>query len=157
MSLPRQRLEHIDVSIILFMRRWSVPAARLALFVIFTWFGVLKVLGLSPATPLVTALFNQTLSWLLPFQFFYIAFALYEILIGITFIIPGLERLAIALLLPHMISTSLPLFLVSSTVWQAPFVPTLEGQYIIKNLALIAAAIGIAAHISPLQKDARSA
>jgi hypothetical protein len=154
--VPKYSLEQIDTQIILFMRRWSVPAARVALFVIFSWFGALKVLGFSPATPLVTALFDQTLSWLLPFEVFYIAFALYEIAIGIAFIIPGLERLAIALLLPHMITTSLPLFLVPGLVWQAPFVPTLEGQYIIKNLALIAAAIGIAAHISPLQKKPSS-
>jgi uncharacterized membrane protein YkgB len=49
-----------------------------------------------------------------------------------------------------MITTFLPLIFLPGESWQAPFVPTLVGQYIIKNLVLVAAAIGIAAHLHPL-------
>jgi hypothetical protein len=69
-------------------------------------------------------------------------------LIGLFFIIPRLERAAIMLLVPHMVTTVLPLFFLPSLTWVAPFTPTLEGQYIIKNLALIALAMGIGSRLS---------
>ena len=56
-----------------------------------------------------------------------------------------------------MITTAGPLVLLPSETWQSFFVPTLEGQYIIKNLVIIAAAIGIAAHLHPFgQTSARA-
>ncbi len=61
-----------------------------------------------------------------------------------------MERLVIPLLALHMITTFMPLFLLPSITWAGFFVPTLEGQYIIKNLVIIAAAIGIAAQLHPL-------
>jgi uncharacterized membrane protein YkgB len=88
----------------------------------------------------------------MPFGAFYIAFALFECLIGILFLIKGAVRIVIPLLFVHMIMTFLPLVFLPTESWQAPFVPTLVGQYIIKNLVLIAAAIGIAAHLHPLPR-----
>lgn len=70
--------------------------------------------------------------------------------IGICFLIPKLSRLAIALLIPHMIMTILPLFFLTDLTWQGFLTPTLEGQYIIKNLVIIALAMGVAAHIHPM-------
>jgi len=49
----------------------------------------------------------------------------------------------------------MPLILLPQVTWSGILVPTLEGQYIIKNLAIIAAAIGIAAHLHPLQRGWR--
>jgi uncharacterized membrane protein YkgB len=147
--IPCMNIRHIDHDIIRFFRRISIPLARIALFVIYFWFGIIKVLGLSPATSLVYALHQQTISFI-PFHSFFLAFALLECLIGILFLIKGAERIVIPLLLFHMITTMLPLFFLPHMVWTAWFVPTLEGQYIIKNLALIAAGIAIAAHLHPL-------
>ena len=127
-----------------------MPAARISLFIVFFWFGLLKALGLSPASSLVHGLFDSTLGWAMPFSAFYIAFALFECLIGILFLIKGAVRIVIPLLFVHMIMTFLPLVFLPTESWQAPFVPTLVGQYIIKNLVLIATAIGIAAHLHPL-------
>ena len=140
----------IDAKIIHFFRQISIPTARISLFVVFFWFGLLKVLGLSPASDLVHGLFDSTLGGLMPFDTFYIAFALFECLIGILFLIKGAVRVVIPLLFIHMIMTFLPLIFLPTESWQAPFVPTLVGQYIIKNVVLIAAAIGIAAHLHPL-------
>jgi uncharacterized membrane protein YkgB len=42
-----------------------------------------------------------------------------------------------------MITTTLPLFFLKDSVWVQPFVPTLEGQYVVKNLALIACAFNL--------------
>jgi len=141
-----------DQKLITFFRKISVPFARFSLFIIFFWFGTLKLLDLSPATPLVHTLFDSTLAWLLPFTTFYMLFALFEIIIGILFLVRGTERIVMPLLLIHMITTALPLFVLTGGTFSAPFVPTMEGQYIIKNLALIAAAIGIASHLRPFKK-----
>ena len=43
------------------------------------------------------------------------------------------------------------LFVIPSVTWSGMMVPTMEGQYIIKNLVIIAAAIVIAAHLHPLK------
>lgn len=143
-------ISHTDTSIIRFFRKISVPTARISLFVVFFWFGLLKAIGLSPAGSLVHGLFDATLLGIVPFNTFYVGFSLFECLIGILFLIKGAERVVIPLLFFHMITTFLPLIFLPSESWQAPFVPTLVGQYIIKNLVLVAAAIGIAAHLHPL-------
>lgn len=127
-------------------KRINLPFARFAIFLVYFWFGALKVMGLSPASPLVHTLFDRTFLAIVSFPTFMILFGLFEMLIGILFIIPGLERPAIALLFIHMITTIMPLFLLAGMVWIKPFVPTLEGQYIIKNVLIIALAIVVASN-----------
>ena len=119
-----------------------MPFARFSLFVIFFWFGALKVVGQSPATPLVQHLFSQTISFM-DFGTFLILFGLFECLIGVLFLIKGREKWALSLLAIHMITTAGPLVLLPQETWSGFLVPTLEGQYIIKNLAIISAAIGL--------------
>lgn len=144
-------LNKMDTELIHFFRRMSVPIARFGLFVIFFWFGLLKVIGLSPASGLVQALFENTISFI-SFPTFLIIFGLFEMVIGLLFLIRGVERIVIPLLFIHMITTVMPLFLLPTVSWSGFMVPTLEGQYIIKNIALIAAAFGIAAHLHPLPR-----
>ncbi len=103
---------------------------------------------MSPANPLAAKLLTATIPFV-SFDQFIIALGLYEILIGLFFLLPRYERVAILLLLPHMVIVSLPLFLLPETSWLRPLVPTMEGQYIIKNLAIVALAISIATHIHP--------
>ena len=148
-----EKVGETDARIIHFLRRISIPVARISLFVVFFWFGFLKLIGLSPAGPLVHQLFDQTLAPLVSFNGFYILFALFECIIGGLFLVRGAERFVMPLLLLHMGTTFLPLIFLTQITWQAPFVPTLEGQYIIKNLVIIAVAIGIAAHLHPLRTE----
>ena len=143
-------IQTVDARAIHFFRRVSVPMARFGLFVIFFWFGFLKVVGLSPASPLVQHLFEKTISQS-GAHFFIIGFGVFECIIGILFIIRGLERIVIPLLFIHMISTFMPLFILPGDTWSGFLVPTMEGQYIIKNLVIIACAMGIAAHLHPLK------
>jgi uncharacterized membrane protein YkgB len=128
-----------------------VPVARMGLFVVFFWFGLLKVIGLSPASGLVQRLFEHSITFM-SFHSFIIFFGLFECLIGILFLIRGAERIVIPLLFIHMVTTFGPLFLLPQETWSGFMTPTLEGQYIIKNLVIIAAGIGIAAHLHPLPK-----
>jgi len=144
-------LHEIDVYIINWMRRWSVPFSRFGLFVIFFWFGFLKVLGFSPASGLVKELLQNTIPFMRP-ETFVICFGFFEMLIGILFIIKGQERTVIPLLMVHMAMTFMPLFVLPAVTWSGFLIPTLEGQYIIKNLVIIATAIGIASHLHPLRK-----
>ncbi len=139
-----------DKVAIAFLRRSFLPVARFSIFLIYFWFGALKLLGLSPATPLAAALTAKTIG---P-AYFGLAFtilAVYECLIGVLFLFPKATRLVIPLLLVHMIIVCSPLILVAGLVWAKPFVPTLEGQYIIKNAVIVALAIGIAAQAKPLK------
>lgn len=145
-------LASFDRFVIQRLQKVSTPFARLALFIVFFWFGILKLFLTSPANPLVTALLERTLPFI-TFPVFIIILGCVEMLIGLLFLIPGLERVAIAILLPHMATTIMPLILLPSITWQYPLVPTLEGQYIIKNVVIIALALGIAAHLTPLKKS----
>ncbi|MFA6432719.1 MAG: hypothetical protein WCV82_02780 [Candidatus Paceibacterota bacterium] len=144
-------LQTFDLDLIHFFRRISIPVARFGLFVVFFWFGALKVIGQSPAGPLVEDLFNHTFPPIMTFGAFIVLFGLFECLIGLLFLIPGTERVVIPLLLIHMVTTVMPLFAIPTATWSGLMVPTLEGQYIIKNLLIIAAAVGIAAHLHPLR------
>ena len=116
------------------IKQASVFFSRLALFVIYFWFGLLKVVGQSPASEMVESLFGKTLAYVpfLSFGIFIVFFGLFEMLIGILFLVPGKERLALGLFFLHMIMVALPLFIIPS-MWTVIFVPTLEGQYIIKK------------------------
>lgn len=142
----------IDHKLINLFKKISLPLARFAIFVVFFWFGILKVLDMSPAGPLVENLFNQTITFM-SFPSFYLSFGWFEVVIGILFLIPKATRVVIALLLVHMVMTLGPLVMLPDVTWTAWFVPTLEGQYIIKNLVIIAAAIGIAAHLTPMDEE----
>lgn len=116
----------------------SILLSRLALFVIYFWFGLLKVLEMSPASGMVEKLLGMTMPFI-PFATFIILFGLFEMLIGILFLIPKWEKFAISLFVIHILTTALPLFFIGE-IWTSLFIPTLEGQYIVKNLALIACA-----------------
>ena len=146
------RLADIDGHLIAWLRRMFMPCSRVALFVVFFWFGALKLFEASPASPLVSALLEQTLP-LVTFDQFIVVLGLLEMAIGLTFLFPGFERAAIALLIPHMAATALPLFLLPQITWAGWFAPTLEGQYILKNIIIIALAFGIAANLHPLKKQ----
>jgi uncharacterized membrane protein YkgB len=145
-------IEKIDFKLIHFFRKIFLPTARIGMFIVFFWFGILKVIGLSPASGVVERLFESTIPFM-SFATFLVLFGLFECLIGILFLIKGAERIVIPLLLIHMFTTFGPLVYLPGETWQKFLVPTLEGQYIIKNVVLIAAAIGIAAHLHPMKKN----
>lgn len=133
-------------------KRFSLPLSRASIFIIFFWFGSLKLINESPANPLVGSLLNKTLPFI-GFNQFIIFLGIWEIIIGVVFLIPKAERIAIILLIPHMITTFMPLIFLPGVAWKSFLVPTLEGQYIIKNLLIIALAVNIASSIKPINKN----
>ena len=151
-KIMRQFILVFDRSIIRHLQKLEIPLARTAIFIVYFWFGALKLIGASPAGPLVRELFQKTVPLPIPFATFYDFFALFEMAIGIIFLIRGWERLAILLLGLHLFTTVLPLLLLPHITWQKWLAPTLEGQYIIKNILIVAAAVVIGSKLVPLKK-----
>ncbi len=149
-----EKIEDWDDKAICLTRRCVLPFSRFAIFVIYFYFGALKVFSESPANPLVSALLERTLSGV-SFESFIVAFGVFEMVIGLVFIIPRLERLAIFILGIHLVMTIMPLFLLPQATWQSFLVPTLEGQYIIKNILIIALAISIASQLQAFKENKR--
>ncbi len=125
-----------------FLLRHQAQIARISLAIIFIWFGALKVFGVSPAEGLVESLFGNTF-WkdIVSFDIFVLSFGLFEVLIGVLFLYRRTVRLAFWLFLVHMITTFMPMVMLPDTTWDQFGVLSLIGQYIVKNVALIAAAI----------------
>jgi uncharacterized membrane protein YkgB len=147
-------IKTLDLRVIAFFKRAFLPFARIALFTVFFWFGILKLFDLSPASPLAEALTANTVG----LQYFDVMFkglSVVECIIGVLFLIPKATRIVIPLLLLHMMVVCAPLVLTPGEVWKGWFVPTLEGQYIIKNLVIVAVAIGIASQTPPLSKRSK--
>ena len=132
-------IDEIDRHISGWMNRYGRLFLRISLAVVFIWFGILKPLGLSAAAELV----RRTVYWLPP-DFFIPLLGWWEVAIGVGLLFRPLIRVALFLLFLQMPGTVLPLFLLPEVCFtQIPFAPTLEGQYIIKNLILLSAAITV--------------
>ncbi len=145
------QLQTIDLKLISWLRKAFVPMARVAVFIVYFYFGILKLLDLSPASPLAASLTAKTIG-AEHFHAAFILLAVFECLIGLLFLFPRATRVVIPLLLVHMAIVCAPLVLIPDQVWSRMFVPNLEGQYIIKNVVIIAVAIGIASQTPPLAK-----
>jgi len=131
-------IDGLDRRIAGVMEKYGIRLLRLSLGVVFLWFGALKLFdGLSPAEALV----KQTVYWFSPDVFFPIL-GVWEVLIGIGLLFRPLIRAALLLLFLQMPGTLLPLVLLPEVCFTAfPHGLTLEGQYIVKNVVLISAAL----------------
>jgi uncharacterized membrane protein YphA (DoxX/SURF4 family) len=113
--------------------------SRIAMFLIYSWFGILKVIGISPADSVVHQLFDVTfLPLIFDFNTFYILFAWFEVVLGIAFLFPQLTKYVFWVFMAHITMTMLPLVLLPNLIWQNGLGLTFSGQYIVKNIALIA-------------------
>jgi len=133
----RDWFDRYEMPISAWMERHGYRLLRIAMGIIFIWFGMLKPLGLSPAEALVA----KATAWI-PIPGFLYVLTVWEIAIGVCFLFKRLTRWGVVLLFLHMPGTLLPLItLPDETFVKFPYALTLEGQYIIKNLVLIAAGI----------------
>lgn len=133
----RKLFDQVDPLVTGWMSRNGVRLLRWSVGFVFIWFGALKTVGMSPAQELVA----RTVYWFPP-DIFIPILGWWEVLIGLGLVIRPMARLAIALLFLQMPGTFLPLVLLPEICFTSiPFGLTIEGQYIIKNLVLISAAI----------------
>jgi len=134
-----QRFDKLDQRIANWMNRYGRILLRYSLAVVFIWFGLLKPLGISPAQQLV----ERTVYWFDP-GWFVPLLGWWEVLIGVCLLWRPLIRVALLLLFLQMPGTATPLVLLPDVCFtEFPYGLTLEGQYIIKNLILISAALVI--------------
>ncbi|MCH9022119.1 MAG: hypothetical protein IID32_05085 [Planctomycetes bacterium] len=147
------KFEKIDRAIAKWMYRYGRLLLRISLAVIFIWFGVLKPLGMSPAEALVA----KTVYWF-PSEMIIPILGWWEVAIGIGLLFRKLIRVALLLLFLQMAGTFLPLVILPEVCFtNFPFALTLEGQYIIKNLILISAAIVVGGTVrQPPNSDSRA-
>ena len=154
MSLPDRgtTLREFDRHVRERLARIGFPMLRWTLALVFIWFGLLKPLDASPANDLV----KRTIYWLPPDRFLPFL-GWWEVAIGLCLLWRPLVRVGVLLLFLQMPGTFLPLFLLPEVCFnRPPFELTMEGQYIVKNLVLIAAAIVVGSRLPPLPSAANS-
>ena len=138
-----------DIRLANWMARYGVAILRVTLGIVFFWFGVLKFFpGLSPAQDLAIRTIHILTFDLIPGNITIILLATWECLIGIGLIFNLFMRATLFLLWLQMLGTITPIFFFPFEIFtHIPYVPTLEGQYIIKNLVLISAGLVIGATV----------
>jgi putative oxidoreductase len=136
-------LVEIDALVIRLLRQYSMPALRISLGLVFLWFGALKLFGISPVLTMV----KQTYSFL-PMAPFFFALSIWEIGIGCGLIFKRVLRFTLVLLLLHLTGTFMAIvqspslfFLHDNPLWL-----TTEGEFVVKNVVLVAAALVIGAY-----------
>jgi uncharacterized membrane protein YkgB len=125
----------LDERTVRFMATNGVRMLRLALGVVFTWFGLLKVIGQSPVADLVA----DTVFWVPP-EYFVPLLGVWETAIGLGLFFSLALRLTLLLLWIQMIGTFSVLVVQPDVAFQGgnPLLLTTEGEFVIKNLVLIA-------------------
>jgi uncharacterized membrane protein YkgB len=141
--IERLGLGPLDRRIAGWMRRYGYVILRVALALVFIWYGILKPFGLSPAAELV----RRTV-YFVPPDLFIPILGWWEVAIGVGLLYRPLNRMAIFLLFLQMPGTLLPLVLLPEVCFtHVPWGLTLEGQYIVKNAVLIGAALVVGGRV----------
>ncbi|BDZ52947.1 DoxX family protein [Agromyces marinus] len=137
------------------LERWSIPALRIALGAVFVVFGVLKFFpGASPLEPLVQATWGALTFGLVGGQFAMILTAVIETVAGLALISGVFARLGLVMLAVAFVGILSPVVFFPGELL-ADAGPTLLGQYVAKNVVLIAAALVVASKVLRGSRAAR--
>jgi uncharacterized membrane protein YphA (DoxX/SURF4 family) len=149
MATLQRVFEKVDPIITRVMARYGIVLLRVSVGIVFFWFGILKFFpALSPAEDLAARTISTLTFGLVGPQISLPVLAAWEVLIGLGLITGLFMRATLLLLVLQMLGTITPLFLFPAETWTVfPIAPTLEGQYIIKNLVLVSAGIVIGATV----------
>jgi uncharacterized membrane protein YphA (DoxX/SURF4 family) len=141
--------DRVDRRITQTMADHGLTLLRIALGIVFLWFGFLKFFpGLSPAQDLAGRTIETLSAGAIPPSVAVPVLAVWESAIGIGLLVGRWMRLVLLLLFVQMLGTITPLALFPDETWtRFPIAPTLEGQYIIKNVVLVAAAFVLGATV----------
>ena len=110
---------------------------RLSLALIFFWFGLLKLAGVSP----VVDLLRNSIPFLARAPYIELL-GVAEIVIAVGLVIERLANQAAALMILHLFCT-LSIAIIAPTIFFAPVFPvlTLDGEFLAKNVVLITAGL----------------
>jgi uncharacterized membrane protein YkgB len=133
----------IEKQVSFFLNNNAINILRLSMSGIYIWYGMLKIIEISPVEQLVF----QSTHWIGAHNFV-IFLGFYELLAGLFLGVKKFIRLGLIMLFLQFPGTFLPLFLNPEDCFTIiPFGLTLEGQYIFKNLVLISAALVLVASL----------
>ena len=134
----------VDRGMVHFMDAYGTELLRISVAIVFIWFGILKVVGRSPVYDLVA----RTVYWVSP-DFFVPFLGLWEVVIGVGLLFRLALRLTLFLFWLQLAGTFLVLVLRPDIAFQHrnPLLLTTEGEFVIKNLVLIAAGLVIGATV----------
>lgn len=126
--------------------RRSIAMLRISMGIVFLGFGLLKLFpGVSPAQDLVVTTTRLLTFGLVPDAIALVAVAVLECAIGLSLIVGSGLRLTIYLLGVQLLGILSPLVLLPARLFSGPFLaPTLEGQYVLKDIVLVTAAMVVA-------------
>lgn len=148
-AIERLHLEPLDERITRWLSDHAVSILRISLGVVFVWFGALKLMpGASPAAQLVGDTLSVMTFQQVPPSVSIPFIGAWEVVIGLGLLSGKFLRLTLLLLALQMFGTVTPLVLFPNLTFQVvPFVPTLEGQYILKNAVLVAGAMVVGSKV----------
>lgn len=122
------------------MQGRGITFLRIALAIVYIWFGLLKVMGVSPVEELIASTYP-----LFPEPLFIMVLGLWEIIIGLGLLFNKFLRVVLALLWLQMAGVFFG-FLMSPEQYFLngnPLLLSVNGEFVIKNLVLVAASIVI--------------
>lgn len=158
---PLQRPDVTPTTLSERVTRWladhSIAALRISLGLVFLTFGALKfVPGASPAQELAIRTVDTLSLGIVSGQAALLLTAVAETVIGLTLVTGKFVRVGLAVLAASMVGIMSPLVLFFSEL--VPGAPTLEAQYVFKDIVLVASGLVVAAHTlgSTLHTPART-
>lgn len=147
-ATPAARTPSRNTAVIERVNGWladhSIAILRISLGLVFLMFGALKfVPGASPAEELAVRTVQTLTLDLLPAQAALLLTAVMETFIGLTLVSGRLLRTGLVVMAGALVGIMSPLVLFAADLF--PGAPTLEAQYVLKDIVLVAAGLVIAA------------
>lgn len=149
MNFKGLKYNNVDIVVTEWMARNGILLLRIAIGIIFIWFGALKFFkDMSPAEILAVKTIGKLTMQIINDDIIRYGLAVFEVLLGVGLMFRLFLRTTLMLLFFHMLGTFTPLILFPEEIFTVfPFSLTLEGQYIIKNIVIIAEGIVIGATV----------
>ena len=145
-------LNRFDAFAVGLAKRYGIVTLRVALGIVFVWFGALKVADASPVARLVSDIVP-----LLSERAAVLTVGIVEIIVGAGLITGWAIRLTLALFFAQMIGTFAVLVLEPDIAFRGgnPLRLTVLGEFVVKNLVLLTAGVVVAGAIPRPGGDAR--
>ena len=145
-------LQKLDAAIHRVLLAHSIQLLRIVVGLVFLAFGMLKFFpDVSPVEELTIKTTDALSFDLIPGHIAIVMIASLECIIGLLLIIGRFLRIAIYLLAGQLIGILAPLALFTGRLFDGPHnAPTLEGQYVIKDIILIASGFVVASTLPGL-------
>ncbi len=146
-------LDRADQRVVEVMTAHGLEVLRISLGVVFIWFGLLKVFGVTPVADLVVAV----ISWA-PATLSVPLVGIFEVVLGFGLVVGCGLRLTLLLLWLHLAGTFLLLLIRPDLAFQNgnPLFLTADGEFVIKNLVLISGGIAVGSTVRKQEKNLHS-